>query len=240
MDAMKRKLAKGKLRVAIDLDGTLCDTLTTVKTLTLQKLKQPKISWPDSSDYYAQENSLPPELRGLAKPIVDALFSNPDVFSSAKPFVGAQAFVDQVAADFDLVGYITRRPPNTLALTARWLAKHGFAKPDQVFIASDDKSKSSLCKQYDVMAMVEDNPRELVDLCSHKIYVALIDRPYNRAGPMPGSNGLQEYWWKGWGFGGTLAALQEIRVEANATNGNGRRGKAAEANLGEQRTGVSG
>lgn len=172
--------------VALDLDGTICNTVKSLKNILISK------GWSGFTDEYLKPNSDPqdrrvfihgiPELQSFLDTTIQELFEQEEVYEQAEPLEGALEGALALHSAGLLKGYATRRPFLVSGATRRWLIKWGF--PDLAVGHTYDHNKSGNLRFFKAGTIIEDSPHEVMalDIDHHAL---LITAHYNTRFPLP-------------------------------------------------------
>lgn len=146
------------LRVAVDVDGVICDTYPAV----LEKAK---------ADLHGPEAEGEMPHYAFRQRLIDALSEITDEEYGTLP-----SLIDGREMPFEPVAYITARQGAHADATEKWLAHHGF--PYAPVISATDKVAA--CREHKIDVFVEDQYATFVKLNRAGIACYLYDAPYNR------------------------------------------------------------
>lgn len=162
------------MRVAVDIDNTICDTLAVLRRcLRIPLVAEQSRDW---SPYGA-----------------DAAFwerYGGDVFEAAQPYFGAPEAMGVMARRAG-VAYVTARPASAASVTARWLRRHGFPDGPMIFDCAADKPLAA--KRLGCLWAIEDDPRQIEAYRTSGIPVLVPRRGYNL---QAGGADLFEEWYE--------------------------------------------
>ena len=170
---MSQRTGKG---VVLDIDGVLADSYTPLKEYVCRELG---ISPDEVEDKNVWEiyTYFPKQHQEKAKKLIARAYgeNEGEVYSDSLPLEGAQ----RIARLLPVVGYVTRRPQTAFEDTLAWLDKHDF--PQQpLLLATEGYSKATLIWLLGSNTIIEDSPKEAVELADQGVNVILMDARYNR------------------------------------------------------------
>lgn len=160
--------------IGLDIDGVLCDFVYSFRQVA-HHLN------PDS-DVYSTGGQLDWDVLADTEEEEDTIWRYIDTFPfwlNMTPLVTPGEIQQMVEYEFstDYIVYITSRKDKGHAMeqTVDWLTKYGFPNPGHVISA---REKSSVIKQKNVHAFLDDNPRHLREIQGCELWVR--DWKYNR------------------------------------------------------------
>lgn len=146
------------MKIGIDLDGTICNTIEVVYGRFAVKASKPVLAIYNLSKFGA----------------TTSFFKMKWVYRKAKPYRGAaKVLMALVARGFEPV-YITARPEELRAVTNEWLIAHSFPEGKIVM----GRNKVQVVMEEGVAIMFEDSPHEILPLRT-VTNVIVLNRPYN-------------------------------------------------------------
>ena len=119
-------------------------------------------------------------------------FRNTEYFKNLRPLEGSQQAVQLLSQNHELY-VITSRPIEIYEETALWLQKNfpdkfarlEFTKNIWTKLGGDMKTKSELCKDLSIDAIIEDTLEYAVECASEGIEVLLLNYPWNQSNSLP-------------------------------------------------------
>jgi uncharacterized HAD superfamily protein len=174
------------MKIGIDLDDTLADTMPAVlkfhNEVYNSGLSEDVASYSDYNDSwpFGHEENL--------KRFYE--FFDHDLHHNAKPAQGAVAAIKELAKNHKLY-IITARPADVREQTARWVEKNFPGMIDELYFANlwandslSPRQKSEICAELGAEIMIEDRFEHARDCALAGQKVFLLDRPWNQ-GDLP-------------------------------------------------------
>lgn len=179
------KNIKTQGKVALDIDGVLADTETTLKEKIIKDLGLNAVFWPQSTNYYSIEETFPGEEKEqvVVRNLIRQYYNygeNTFVYENCRPYSGAVRIAKLLSHYKMFAGYITRRNPQKLKkVTLEWLEKYDFPEIDEFCILDAGQKKSDCMFELGADYIVEDNPREIEEVLSSGKNVVMRRHSYN-------------------------------------------------------------
>lgn len=187
---------KKKVSVALDLDGTLVDSVTTATKRLLESLGLREAISENIGEqvrtYDIVSSVLPEELWEEGRKELKRIFEDPEVYLSSPPFPGSVELCHRLEENFDFVGYITLRPESVIHDTKRWLKEMGFPKHENVF-RPRGRDKGELMSLLGAWWILEDDPEQVKGVLRRGLKGVVLDRPYNREENLPRAYSYTEF-----------------------------------------------
>ncbi len=157
--------------IGVDLDGVVCDWLTTAKENIRETIPEP-----ERLDTYDLQHHRYPDIH-------QAFYAEAmrvEMYRDLKPITDAFMVMGQLFEIPDLqMYYITSRPPvrGMLEVTTEWIFKNGFP-PWPVYLTKD---KAGKCLELDIQTFLEDTPEQAEKIVAgSNANVVLLKQKYNQ------------------------------------------------------------
>jgi uncharacterized HAD superfamily protein len=192
--------------IALDLDGTIADTKTTLNLFICSQLGLDAQTHRDAlhriPDYHKIEDAYPEHLRADVKQLIRRAFSDNEgyVYDDAPSYFywenGQAKLVSHLVNKLNkmnmFAGYVTYRLPTAEAATREWLSRYEYPLDKPLIFAARNESKLEHLKQIKATCFIDDSPHQ-EELLEAGILVLLIDHSYNQN--VKGPNVKRFYDW---------------------------------------------
>ncbi len=151
----------------IDYDGTIADT-NRVKAAWIRERLGREVD-PQACD----RTSCVPIIGADSYEDMAAVVYEREWSLRAPPVAGAVAGL-RALQEHGQVYVLTARLPHRLAFAREWLEQHGAGELADALLSSADSDKLSLCKQYSIGVLVDDDERHLIPLVGQGVQAILL------------------------------------------------------------------
>lgn len=190
---------------ALDLDGTLIWSEPFILRALERRLgRSLEGRDPTRYDYFGISHLIPQE---ELDPAWREVLADPATYQDAQPYPGALEAAQWLSRRSLLRGYITARPPATLAATREWLQAWGFPSAPLVG-GGPGGDRAEALRRMGAEVLVDDHPGA-VELLDGGIHVLLVDRPYNRLAQHPRL-------WRFGGWEGFLTLFKTLPLDVRS------------------------
>lgn len=168
----------------VDLDEVLAELLDYVLYYHDYKIYWKDIQREKVEDYYIHhmveyDISLEEAIDWFRKPLFD------DHDLQLKPVIWAMEWLMKLKNNWYKLKIVTARQGDLFwEYTKKWVEKHYPNIFEEIIFANhftgNHKTKSELCKEHQILHMIEDNPDYALELAENGIITYLIEKPWNK------------------------------------------------------------
>ncbi|MCX6748278.1 MAG: HAD hydrolase-like protein [Candidatus Pacearchaeota archaeon] len=197
------------MKIAVDLDDTLADSVTSFIDFYNQKYK-PTLKYEDFTAYTLNEiNGMPKEEENK---ILEE-FDNSEYYDKIKPLKEAIEAIKELSKKHEII-VVTSRPEKFEKRTRIWINKYLPEIKNILFVRKVyheiPKTKAEVCREINAEVLIDDNLTHAHDCEKEGIRSILIDYPWNRDN-MPNSKLIHRV--KSWAE--IIKIINEIEKELN-------------------------
>lgn len=164
------------MRIGIDIDGVIADTLpllvAELNNFFNRNIRPRDVTSYNILDVYDIEAGKLEEFASSRKNILT---------EAPEPVPGAVPCLNRLKEHACLF-LVSARNPELRTLTEKWLQKHGVPRDELILLGSHDKVDT--CVRLGLDVLVEDSRKNALQVSARGIRVLLLDAPYNR-GALP-------------------------------------------------------